>query len=247
MTKTALITSSAKRVGKHLAETLAKKGYNIAISYNNSKIEALELKEYLTANFKIEVAIYHCDLSDIENTKALADSVIEKFGSSWSVLINNGSTFNKSKFLDDFESEAYYNFNVHLFSAMVLARRFIKNAEKYKMKEVDIINMIDVNIFHNQTSHFYYLLSKKSLAEFTRMLALEVSPIARVNGISPGFIFNLEGNDKNEESSPFVVNKILVKNKNQIQNICQTLGFLLDNKAITGQIIAVDSGEGVNF
>jgi len=88
MTKTALITSSAKRVGKHLAETLAKKGYNIAISYNNSKIEALELKEYLTANFKIEVAIYHCDLSDIENTKALADSVIEKFGSSWSVLIN---------------------------------------------------------------------------------------------------------------------------------------------------------------
>mgnify|MGYP003906495353 CR=1 FL=1 len=85
------------------------------------------------------------------------------------------------------------------------------NAEKYKMKEVDIINMIDVNIFHNQTSHFYYLLSKKSLAEFTRMLALEVSSIARVNGISPGFIFNLEGNDKNEESSPFVVNKILVK------------------------------------
>ena len=247
MTKTALITSSAKRVGKNIAKTLAKKGYNIAISYNNSNREALELKEYLMANFEIEVEIYHCDLSNIENTKVLADSVVKKFGSSWSVLINNGSTFNKSKFLDDFDSEAYYNFNVHLFSAMILAKRFIENAKKYKMKDVDIINMIDVNIFHNQTSHFYYLLSKKSLADFTKMLALEASPIARVNGISPGFIFDLEGNDKNEESSPFVLNKILVKNKNKIDNICQTLNFLLDNKAITGQIIAVDSGEGVNF
>ncbi len=247
MKKTALITSSAKRVGKNLAETLAKKGYNIVISYNKSKREALELKEYLMRNFKIEVAIYQCDLSNIENAKILADSVIENFGSSWSVLINNGSSFNRSRFLDDFESEAYHNFNVHLFSAMILAEKFIKNVQKQSIKEADIINMIDVNIFHNQTSHFYYLLSKKSLADFTKMLALEVSPIARVNGISPGFIFDLEGNSKKEESSSFVLNKILVKNKNRIENICQTLNFLLDNRAITGQIIAVDSGESVNM
>ena len=52
--KTALITGSARRIGKYLAISLAGQGYNLAISYRNSKSAATELKEYLTSNFDIK-------------------------------------------------------------------------------------------------------------------------------------------------------------------------------------------------
>ena len=43
--KTALITGASKRIGKTLSLFLARKDWNIALHYNNSEKDALELKK----------------------------------------------------------------------------------------------------------------------------------------------------------------------------------------------------------
>jgi short-subunit dehydrogenase len=104
--------------------------------------------------------------------------------------------------------------------------------------------MLDKNIARTDTIHFYYLLSKKFLAEFTKMLALEVAPNIRVNGIAPGYIIP-EKNVSAEyvEKTPKLIPLQKIGN---VKNIVQTLEFLLENDFINGQILSIDGGASLN-
>ena len=101
--------------------------------------------------------------------------------------------------------------------------------------------MLDKNIARVETAHFYYLLSKKFLAEFTKMLALEVAPHIRVNGIAPGYIIPESAEYAEKTSKLIPLQKI-----GNVKNIVQTLEFLLENDFINGQILSIDGGASLN-
>ena len=220
---TALITGAAKRIGREMALNLAGMGYDLIIAYRNSKEEAEELAQ----------------------TKKLAEFAKENFPS-WNLLINNASIFNKSKFLTAPESEMMENMNIHLFSPLILAKEFVQHVEKNSIKNAQIINMIDKNIARIDTNYFYYLLSKKSLAEFTKMLAVEIAPQVRVNGIAPGFILNSISEENPSLETQNLIKKIPMKAQGEIENIWQAMEFLLKNKFVTGQILFIDGGSSLN-
>ena len=104
--------------------------------------------------------------------------------------------------------------------------------------------MLDKNIARTDTAYFYYLLSKKFLAEFTKMLALEVAPHIRVNGIAPGYVV-LETIVRTEYAEK-IITKIPLQKICDIKNIVQTLEFLLENDFINGQILSIDGGASLN-
>jgi len=243
----ALITGGANRIGKILAINLAKKGYDLAISYNNSQKQALILQQELINKFKIEVEIFQCNLNCEVETTNLAQKICNIFGKNLQLLINNASIFEKSQFTDkNFLENFLLNFNIHLKAPLILSHHFVKNAINHKIDQANIINLIDCDIFRTKTINFYYLLSKKSLAELTKMVAATASPYnIRVNGICPGFIFDLENNSIEEENSRFNSSAMLIKYRNNPQNIVETLNFIINNSAITGQLINVDCGSSI--
>lgn len=238
--KSVLITGAAKRIGREMAYLLAAKGYDVAISYNKSKAEAEKLAAEIAKKYKVKTAAFPCDLSDLEQTKKLA-ALMKKNFKNWNLLINNASIFYRSKFASGSQKQLTENLNIHLISPLILSQEFAKVAKC----EAQIINMIDKNIARFDTAYFHYLLSKKSLADATKMLALELSPKVRVNAIAPGFILNsVDGCDT--KLSKEVIKRIPLQTKGEIKNICQTLEFLLENKFINGQIIFVDGGASLN-
>lgn len=241
----ALITGSAKRIGREMAILLAKKGYDIAICYNKSLKEAQNLAREISQNFAVECMIFHSDLKDQKASLVLIDEVIKKFPN-LNLLINNASIFNKSKFLTGPDSELFDNLNLHLISPLFLSKEFAKNIEERNIKNAHIINMIDKNIARFDTNYFYYLLSKKFLAEFTKMLALELAPSIRVNAIAPGFILNSIDEENPSQETQKLIARIPLKNQGEIKNILQTLDFLLENNFMTGQLIFVDGGASLN-
>ncbi len=244
--KTALITGGAKRVGKNISRHLAGNGFNLAISYYSSKQEALDLKQELTDNFNVTVELLKCNLENNQDVADLAKSTLDLFADNWSLLVNNASIFQHSKMLDDdFLLQLNNNFNIHLLAPTILSHYFSNNAQKQQINNAQIINIIDKNTINYKTSYFYYLLSKKSLAELTKMSAVALAPKVRVNGISPGFIFNLEGNNKEEELRAVKSGRILTEKLPEVANILQALDFFLANTAITGQILAIDAGSGL--
>lgn len=95
-TRTALITGSAKRIGKELALHLAKQSWNLALHYNTSKGEAMALRDYLKAIYPKQVfKVFCCNLSDEIACESLISEVNEEFGQI-DLLINNASVYSPS-------------------------------------------------------------------------------------------------------------------------------------------------------
>ena len=240
---TALITGASQRLGKEMAICLAKKGFDLVIHYNKSQAQATQLLQELKQNYNINGAIIDGDLSDKSSAKKIVNFMFENYPN-WNLLINNSSIFNKSKFLDDLNEEFENNLAIHLTSPLYLSHFFAKNVIAKKIKNAQIINMLDKNIARTDTAYFYYLLSKKFLAEFTKMLALEIAPHIRVNGIAPGYVA-LETIVSTEYAEK-IITKIPLQKICDIKNIVQTLEFLLENDFINGQILSIDGGASLN-
>ena len=244
-TNAALITGAAKRIGQEIALNLAKKGYDIVISYNNSESEAKKLAKKIRDNFSVKCEIYLCDLQDQNQAKELLKFSIQKFPH-LNLLVNNASVFNKSKFITAPDNEMMNNLNLHLISPLVLSKEFAKNIAAKKIKNAQIINMVDKNIARFDTSYFYYLMSKKFSAEFTKMLSLELAPEIRVNAVAPGFILNSVNEKNPSQETHNLIKKIPLKTKGGVENILQAIEFLLNNNFVTGQILFIDGGASLN-
>jgi len=242
---TALITGAAKRIGRAIALELAEKGFDIVISYNNSDADAKKTASEIVKKFAVKCEIFKCDLTKQDQVKKLAEFMKNNFAN-WSLLINNASIFNKSKFLTASDSEGLENLNVHFIAPLILSKIFAQNSITKKIKNAQIINMIDKNIARYDTSYFYYLLSKKFLAEFTKMLAVEIAPQVRVNAIAPGFIIEPVDGGRSDEETQKIIKKTPLQTQGDVKNICQAVEFFLQNKFVTGQILFIDGGASLN-
>lgn len=242
---TALITGGAKRIGKELAIKLAEIGYDLVISYKQSELESQELANHLKKKYQIKVSTIKADLFKKKDAEKLAKFMIENFDN-WSLLINNASIFEKSNFLE-IEENLEKNLAVHFSSPLLLINQFAKylNANK-KIINPQAINILDKNIERYETKYFYYLLTKKFLAQSIKMIALQVAPTLRVNGIALGFFLANKNDLQGQEYVENLQKKIPLKKIGDIKNITQSLEFLIENKFITGQILTIDGGASLN-
>src|SRR5690625_2115622 len=89
--KVALITGSAKGLGKMTAIHLAEQGCNVAINYVHSESEALELTQKL-AEFQVQSTAIRADITDSQAVKKMVEQVNEELGEV-DILINNVGPF----------------------------------------------------------------------------------------------------------------------------------------------------------
>ena len=234
--KTALISGSAKRIGKELALHLAKNSWNLALHYNTSKGEAMALRDYLKAIYPKQVfKVFCCNLSDEIACESLISEVKEEFGQI-DLLINNASVYNPSSIRDTSLDLFNDQMNINFKAPFILMRDYANTCKKGL-----ILNLLDTRISNFETDYAAYSLSKVALSHLTQMGALEFGPDIRVNGIAPGSTiapFNSEENylEDRAASTPMKV-------PGGIQPIIKSLDYILDNNFLTGQILYCDGGE----
>jgi pteridine reductase len=233
---TVLITGAAKRIGREIALNLASKGYNIALHYNKSEKEINKLRnEILKKN--VESKIYQTDLSvEIEVTE-LVKKVRNDFFD-LNTLINNASIYEKG-LLTETENNFFSSImDINFKAPFILTREF----EKF-CKKGNIINFLDSRINHNKSEYFIYTLSRKILADLTKMAAMELAPNIRVNGIAPGLILPQEGNKKEDPLNyQKLIDKVPLKEKGDVADIVNGVNYLLESKYLTGEILFIDGG-----
>lgn len=231
---TALITGGAQRIGRAIALSLAQQGYDIAITYNTSATAAEQLGTEIERTGR-SFAMFHCNLLDDIHISTLINTVRDAVPD-LAILINNASIFERSPLHDTdydmFDRHMTINFRAPYF----LSRDFAHHCDSGQ-----IINIIDTKIQSNAFQYSAYTLSKKALADFTKMAALELAPAIRVNAICPGLILPPPG-----EGQAYLDNMaqhIPLKTTGSTGTICQAIHFLLNNKFITGQFIFIDGGQ----
>lgn len=234
--KNVLITGAIKRIGKEVAEHLAAKGYNIALHYNSSKKEALELQAKLISIYPLQkFKIFQCDLSNEVELEQLIDRVMKHF-KQLDVLVNNASVFDPGVIRETDVNLFNLQMDVNLKAPFILSRDFVLNNNKGL-----IINFLDTRISGYSNSHAAYCISKVGLAHLTKMMALECGPNIRVNGIAPGATLPPKG--KGEEYLKNLANKTPMKVPGGLRPILQSIDYILENENLTGQILYCDGGE----
>ena len=92
--KTVLVTGSSIGLGSAIIEKYASNNYNVVITYNNNKDEALKLNEKIK-KYNIDSLVVKCDISNENDIENMKNAIIDKFGK-LDVLINNASISNDS-------------------------------------------------------------------------------------------------------------------------------------------------------
>lgn len=231
---TALITGGSQRIGQAVSFMLSSLGYQTALHYHHSNQMAHRTASQIIKNGGI-CELFSCDLADEAETLNLIKDVHKEF-SDLNVLINNASIFERSKFLSSDLKLFNKHFAVNLRAPFILCSEF-----KAVCKRGHIINILDTNIAKNKTSHAAYLLTKKGLAELTKLAALEFAPDIRVNGVAPGCILPPKG--QTDEYLEWQAQRVPLRRKGRVSDVSRCVQFLLENDYLTGQFIFCDGGE----
>ena len=238
--KNLLITGAATRVGRAIALHFAEKGWNVALHYFRSSSKALKLKKIIEQNW-VKAALIKADMRNPKQVEKIMLIAKKKLGTI-DCLINNAALFEKDDILNFTSKSWNEHLNINLLAPAILTKQFAKQAPKKTVS--NIINIIDQRIFNLTPFFMSYTISKSGLQTLTKTMAMRLGPNIKVNAIAPGpTIKSKRQTDKHFKNQ---VKSTLLKKSVKAKDICDAIEFLISNNSITGQIIAVDSGQNLS-
>jgi 2-amino-4-hydroxy-6-hydroxymethyldihydropteridine diphosphokinase len=236
--KAALVTGGAVRLGKEIALTLARAGYDIALHYNESA-QAAERTAELCRAAGSRCEAFRADFSDLDSLPGLMDDVASRFPH-LDLLLNSASVYESGAIAETSPALLDRQWRVNFAAPFMLMKAFHR-----RIGDGAIVNVLDNKIAFNQFQYAAYLTSKKALAEATKMAALEFAPRIRVNGIAPGVI--LPAPTRDAAYLAWRKEAIPAGRLGDPDRLCQGLMALVSNDFINGQILFVDGGESASF
>ena len=240
-TQKIIITGGATRIGAAIAESLASHKNQITIHYNKSKEKAEKLKKILEKKGS-KVFLIKADLNKIsELNKIIKFANIKMKGIN--CLINNASLFENDNIKNFSIKRWEKHLNINLKAPALLIKQFSKVVSK--KTKANIINIVDQRVFKLTPYFLSYTLSKAGLYTLTKTSAMSLAPNIRVNGVAPGPTMK----NKRQSSKHFKKQYLgtLLKKSVDSKEICSAIKFLITNKSITGQVIAIDGGQNLNW
>ncbi|MFO1155715.1 MAG: SDR family oxidoreductase [Rhodospirillales bacterium] len=236
----ALVTGGARRIGAAIARDLALAGWTVAVHHHRSADAAATLVAEIEAAGGRAQA-FAADLTSEEETAALVGRVAEALGPV-SALINNASLFERDEALTATKQSWDAHLQVNLRAPFVLTQAF---ARQVPAEGGAVINLLDQRVWA-LTPHFTsYTVSKAGLWALTQTLALALAPKVRVNAVGPGP--SLPSARQTAEQFTRQWSGLPLARPVAPAEIAAAVRFLLDAPSVTGQMIAVDSGQHLRW
>lgn len=240
MTKTVLITGAGARVGAALAKGLAEDGWNVVIHYFRSAEKA----DMLASDIKAaggKAFTVQANLSVPQECDTLIERAAEAAGGPITALINNASTFDEDTAADFSRATYDFHMNANLRAPLILSQHFADQAGKGGV----IINMVDQRVLKPNPKFFTYTLSKASLHWATTTMAQAFAPKVRVNAIGPGPVLQ----NRRQSGAEFEkeTRETLLGHGSPPETLLQAVRYLLEATSVTGQFLAVDSGQHLRW
>ncbi len=236
----ALVTGGSQRVGRAICLALADAGYDVAVHYRSAPDEAQATLEDLRAKGRRAVALA-ADLTDETAVAALPAQAADPLGPV-TLLVNNASLFHDDRFgkleRDLWEAHLATNLRAPIVLAEAFAATLPSSAED---GEACVVNILDQRVLKPNPQFFSYALSKSALWTATRMMAQALAPRIRVNGVGPGP--TLASIHQDAEAFAAEAAATPLQRSATPPEVAAAVLYLARARAVTGQMIAVDSGQ----
>lgn len=232
--KVALVTGAGRRIGRAVALRLARQGYNLCIHYHTSKGDAEHLREEISAGGGAALCL-GADLADPLAIEHMFDQLHAQVGR-LDVLINSAAIMPGGDWVNQTVETWDAVMAVNLRAPWLCARR----AAHMMAPGGVIINLADSGVGNLWGNYFAYSISKNGLEMLTRLLAKSLAPNVRVNAVAPGLV--MPSAELTEEAWERLVGRLPLQRASTPEEIAAAVLSLIENQAITGQILAVDGG-----
>ncbi len=240
MSGAAVITGAARRIGRVLAVQAARSGHDVAVHHRDSADEAEETADLVRAEGR-RACTLASDLSapDAGDLIARAEAVLGPV----TLLVNNASLFIDDRLqsfdVDTFGAHMATNLRAPALLAQAMAARLPDSATG------SIINILDQRVWRPNPQFFGYSLSKAALWHATQTMAQALAPRIRVNAIGPGptlgSVHQAPGEFEREAAGTPLGHSV------NPDEIAAAMRYLIDAPSVTGQMIAVDSGQHLGW
>ena len=236
--RVALVTGAGKRLGRHIALTLAQQGWDVAVHCRASRTEAEATADEIRSLGR-QAVVLSADLSDEAAARALPVLAVAELGQ-LDAVVNSASTF-------EYDTAATFNYAMlerHLRAntapAIVLAQCLAEHVAQRGVQGA-VVNLLDQKLWNPNPDFLSYTLSKAALESATTLLALALAPQVRVVGVAPGLTLTsdwLQGEafEQAHALSP-------LGRSSTPEDVAATVAFALSNRSMTGTTLLVDGGQ----
>ncbi len=235
--KSVLITGGAHRIGAAICHTLHNSGFTVYMHYGQSHDAAKKLQQQLNTIRADSCFIFSADLSDPAATQNISEWLLSHT-QQLTLLVNNASCFDATPWEQATAQQWSNLFSINTQSPFFLSQSLLPALKKGKGQ---VINLIDIHVERGLQNHPIYCASKAALKSLTLSLAKDMKGDIRCNGISPGAIL-WPDHDTDTQVQQEILQKIPMGHLGGVDNITETVSFLVNNDYVNGQIINVDGG-----
>ena len=239
--KVAIVTGGGQGIGKAIAQRLAQ---------HEAQVVVCDIDEALAKDVAVELQSAHghscmglkVDVGDFEQFKALAETVLEKFGKI-DILVNNAGITRDQLLMRMSDEEWDQVLKINLKGAFNGCRAIVRSMTKQRCGR--IINISSVVGIMGNAGQANYSASKAGLIGLTKTLAKELaSRNITVNAVAPGFIKTRMTDVLSETIKKNIIQQIPLQRLGLPEDIANTVLFLASDLAgyITGEVIKVDGG-----
>ncbi|MGH6967957.1 MAG: SDR family oxidoreductase [Stellaceae bacterium] len=239
--RSALITGGARRIGRAIALALAAQGWDVAVHYGGSRDDAENLAAEIRQRGRRAGALA-ADLTRESEVTTLVSRAVEAVGP-LTLLINNAAIFERDDALSATRASWDRHLETNLRAPFVLMQGFARQLPAEA--EGSVVNILDERVW-NLTPYFVsYTVSKAALWTLTQTMALALAPRIRVNGIGPGP--SLPSPRQSDDQFRQQVDLLPLRRRTTPDEIARAVMFILELPAMTGQMIALDGGQHLNW
>jgi 3-oxoacyl-[acyl-carrier protein] reductase len=236
----ALVTGSARGIGRAIAETLAQRGADVVVADVNAdeaRGTALEI-----ANHGVKTLDVKLDVSNAEEVMKTFEAVLKEYGR-LDILVNNAGITRDSLLLRMKEEDWDAVMDVNLKGVFLCSKEAVKVMAKQRYGR--IVNISSVVAFIGNPGQANYSASKAGIVGLTKTIAKEyASRGVTSNAVAPGFITTAMTDNLSEQIREEMKKAIPMARFGTIEDVAHAVVFLAsaDSGYITGQVVHVNGG-----
>jgi len=226
--KHALITGGAIRVGRVIALTLAKAGWDLTLHYNTSQEAALSLAKEIEALGRKVILVQ----ANLENRAEIESLIRTDATVPLTALVNNASLFEHDVNDPDGKRHTMVNYEAPRILTECLSAQLPTGTPG------SVVHILDNTPIPESMGH--YAASRARLHQEICAQARAYAPRLRVNAVALGP--TLLSARESETHFAKLVGTTPLQQISSPEAAARAILFLLENTAVTGQILNIDSG-----
>ncbi|MGQ4809856.1 3-oxoacyl-[acyl-carrier-protein] reductase FabG [Candidatus Entotheonellaceae bacterium PAL068K] len=242
--KTAIVTGSARGIGRAIARRFADDGADVVINYVRSAAQAQAVDAEVQRR-GCQSLVVQADVRQRDQVEALLHQTLEAFGKV-DILVTNAGVVIDKPFVDSTEDDWQAAIETNLHGFFHCCHVVLPHMMQRRSGRIIAMGSViaDTGKF-GSNKYAVCTASKGGIVAMVKPLAVEAAPYGiTVNAISPGYIATDMMHDIDPAGREAITQLIPVGRYGRPEEIAAAMAFLASDEAayITGQVLRVNGG-----